>query len=575
MKIISDILMLIGSLGLFLFGMKMLSEALQKLAGNRMRTVLGNMVSTPFKRVLTGFFVTAVIQSSSAITMMVVSFVNTGLLSLTQSIGVIMGANVGTTVTAWIIAAVGFQSLISLYDLSIMLIAVGFPLLMLKRRRNKSWGEFIIGVALLFMGLAALKTMSGIIGNALPVQPFLTSYTGMGYISVLLFVAVGAIVTVVLQSSNAVMALIMVVCYYGWIPFDMAVAMVAGENIGRTISANRAATVANVQGQRAARSHFVLNIIGLVWVLALFYPAIRLLEWIEESLGCLSPFEAAATGVYESGVIGLAMFHTLFNLCNVCLLIGFTPRLVKAVKWMVKSNSTEETDSSLKYIQRGMMSTAELLQEQAKREIICYAKRATKQFKLLRELFREINPEKFDELFRKIELDEEKADRIEMEIATYLNKISEGELSEKSSRRLQAMYKAISEIESVSDSNYDIARIMLRKKNVGVWFDQDLRDRINALFDLLEKAYACMNDILNKSDDNHETIDRTYEYEKQINAMRTQLKEEHVQNLEENKYKYITGVIYLDLVIECEKLGDYIVNVSETALELNSERKKT
>ncbi|MDR1680712.1 MAG: Na/Pi cotransporter family protein [Prevotellaceae bacterium] len=570
MEIVYDSLLLIGAFGLFLFGMKMLSEALQKLAGNRMRTVLGNMVATPFKRVLTGFFVTAVIQSSSAITMMVVSFVNTGLMTLTQSIGVIMGANVGATITAWIIAAVGFHPSISLYDLSVMLVAIGFPLLMLKRRRNKSWGELIIGIALLCMGLAAMKAIAGAIETALPVLSFLADYTGMGYLSILLFAAVGALLTVMLQSSNVVMALSMVVCYYGWIPFDMAVAMIAGEHIGRTISANRAAKVANVQARRAARSHFILNFIGLAWVLALFYPAIRLLVWISVSLGCPSPFEAGTGGVFGSSVIGLAMFHTLFNVCNVCLLIGFTPLLVKAATWMVKNGSADDTGSSLKYIQRGMVSTAELLQEQAKREITCYAKHATKQFNRLRELFREINPDKFDELFRKIEHDEEKADRTEMEIAAYLNKISEGELSEKSSRRLQAMYKAISEIESVSDSNYDLARIMLRKKNLGVWFDQDLRDRINALFDLLEKAYAAMTDILNKNHDDHQAIiDRIYEYETQINAMRSQLKEEHVHNLEENKYKYITGVIYLDLVIECEKLGDYIVNVSETAMELN------
>jgi phosphate:Na+ symporter len=567
MEKVCDIFMLIGSLGLFLFGMKMMSESLQKIAGDKMRTILHAMDSAPFKRVLTGFFVTAVLQSSSAITVMVVSFVNAGVLTLTQSIGVIMGANVGTTVTAWFIAILGFKTGVSLHVLSILLIALGFPLLMLKLRRHKSWGEFIIGIALLLMGLGALQGIIDTTGDTLPVVEYLQTYSGFGIISVLLFVLAGALLTVALQSSMASMALTMVLCYYGWIPFDMAVATVIGGNIGSTIAANRAATIANVQARRAARVHFIVNIIGLCWILILFRPFTGLIVWIEESCGCVSPFQAQE-GLYTSAAVGIALFHSLFNVCNIALLGGFTPLLVKAVTRMVKPKATDATDSGLKYIQRGMMSTAELLQEQARKEIVCYAKRATKQFGLLRDLFKETNTEKFDELFRKIENGEEAADRTEIEIAAYLNKISEGELSESSSRRLQSMYKAINEIESISDSNYDLARIMMRKKNLGVWFDQELRNRINGMFDLLEKAYSCMNENLTRSEESMIDIGNAYEYENQINAMRTQLKEEHIHNLEENKYKYVAGVIYIDLITECEKLGDYLLNVSETLLEL-------
>jgi phosphate:Na+ symporter len=564
MRVIYDILLLTGSLGLFLFGMKTMSESFQKIAGDKMRTTLHDMASTPLKRVLTGFFVTAVLQSSSAVTVMVVSFVNAGLLTLTQSVGVIMGANVGTTVTAWIITFLGFTTGFPLYILAVLLIAVGFPLLMLQLRRHKSWGEFIIGIALWLIGFSLLKGELFAAGEE-PTQilAFIDHYTGFGFASVLLFVAAGALLSALFQSSSATIALTMVLCYHGSLPFDMAVAMVIGENIGSTVAANRAAVVANVQARRAARIHFLLNAIGLTWVLLLFYPFTGLIAWVEDFCHCLPPYVSA-----ESAIVGLALFHTLFNICNVCLQVGFTPLLVKAVTRMVKVKDTDENASRLKYIHHGMVSTDELLQEQAKKEIICYAKRATKQFGLLRDLFKETNTEKFDELFRKIEHDEEIADRIEIEIAAYLNKISEGELSEKSGRRLQAMYKAISEIESVSDANYDLARIMMRKKNLGVWFDQDLRDRINLLFDLLEKAYACMNENLTKSDDSIINIGSVYEYENQINAMRTQLKEEHIRNLEENKYKYVAGVIYIDLITECEQLGDYIVNVSETVLEL-------
>ncbi len=561
MNVVFDILMLAGSLGLFLFGMKMMSEALQKVAGEKMRSILGAMTSNPLKRVLTGVLVTAVIQSSSATTVMIVSFVNAGLLSLTQSIGVIMGANIGTTVTAWIISLLGFK--VDMATIAIPLIAFGFILLMFKSRKNKSWGELIIGFAILFMGLAALKESVPDISQNQQVMDFLQGYAHSGFGSILIFVLIGTVLTVVLQSSSATMALTLVLCSQG-LPFEIAVAMVMGENIGTTITANLAAAVANVPAKRAARAHFLFNIMGVVWVLILFHPFLKLIVWIMSLFGSPSPYESTL-----SVTVALSLFHTLFNILNTCLLIGFTPWIVKAVTWMVKSKKTDEEEGfRLKYIQQGVLSTAELSQTQAKMEIVWYARRATKQFGLVRELFKETNNEKFDDLFKKIEHDEEVSDRIELEIATYLNKISEGVLSEESSRRLQAMYKAITEIESVSDSNYNLARTMMRKKNLGVWFDQELRDRVNNMFDLLEKAYAGMNENLEKGYENIVDIGNSYECENQINNLRTQLKEEHIRNLEDSKYKYQAGVVYMDLIVECEKLGDYIVNVSEAILEL-------
>jgi phosphate:Na+ symporter len=560
MKVVFDILMLAGSLGLFLFGMKMMSEALQKVAGDKMRSILGAMTSNPLKRVLTGVLVTAVIQSSSATTVMIVSFVNAGLLTLTQSIGVIMGANIGTTVTAWIISLLGFK--MDMAIVAIPLIAIGFPLLMFKSSRNKSWGEFIIGFALLFIGLAALKNAVPDISQNQQVMEFLKDYAHSGFGSVLVFVLIGTLLTVVLQSSSATMALTLVMCSQG-LPFEIAVGMVMGENIGTTITANIAAAVANTQAKRAARAHFLFNVIGVLWVLILFHPFLKLTVWTMGLFGGSSPYSSV-----ESVTVGLALFHTGFNIINTCFLIGFTPWIVKAVTWMVKQKKTEDGGFRLKYIQRGMLSTAELSLTQAKMEIVWYAKRTTKQFDLVRDLFKEVNAEKFDALFKKIEHDEEISDRIELEIATYLNKIGEDDLSEESSRRLQAMYKAISEVESVSDSNYNLARVMMRKKNLGVWFDQELRDKVNEMFDLLDKAYTNMNENLEKGYDNIVDIGNAYECENAINEFRSLLKEEHIRNLEENKYKYIAGVIYMDLIIECEKLGDYIVNVSESVLEL-------
>jgi phosphate:Na+ symporter len=560
MDVVFQILKLFGSLGLFLYGMTLMSGALQKVAGEKMRSILAAMTSNSLKRVLTGLFITAIIQSSSATTVMVVSFVNAGLLSLVQSVGVIMGANIGTTVTAWIISLLGFKFDISV--LSIPLIGVGFTLMMFKSKKKKSVGELIIGFSLLFLGLTFLKNSVPDLRANPEVFEFLQGWTQYGFGSVLIFVLIGSLLTIIMQSSSATMALTLVMSSYGWIPFEMAAAMVLGENIGTTITANIAAAVANVSARRAALAHMVFNIFGVIWVLALFKPVLSIVSKITISVSGLDPFVSSEATLY-----GVSFLHTLFNVTNTLLLVGFTNQIVRLVSSVIKSKSTEEV-FRLKYIQGGVLSTAELSLSQAKEEITDFARLAKQEFAYAREAMRLCNSDKFDELYTKIEHYEQITDKVELEIANYLNNVSEGELSEESGRRLQAMYKIISEIESLGDSGYNIARILNRlrvhKKN----FSDDVCDKLDHMFILLERAFDHMIDNLDKGYTKLDGIANAIDSEEQINEYRNILKEEHLFNLENNKYGYQTGVYYMDIVAECEKAGDYMINVSEAIIEI-------
>lgn len=560
MEIVYQILKLLGSLGLFLYGMTLMSSALQKVAGEKMRSILAAMTSNSLKRVLTGLFITAIIQSSSATTVMVVSFVNAGLLSLVQSVGVIMGANIGTTVTAWIISLLGFKFDISV--LSIPLIGVGFTLMMFKSKKKKSVGELIIGFSLLFLGLTFLKNSVPDLRANPEIFEFLQGWTKYGFGSVLIFVMIGTLLTIIMQSSSATMALTLVMSSYGWIPFEMAAAMVLGENIGTTITANIAAAVANVSARRAALAHLVFNIFGVIWVLTLFKPVLGIVSKITIAASGLDPFVSSEATLY-----GISFLHTLFNITNTLLLVGFTKQIVKLVSYVIKSKDTEEV-FRLKYIQGGVLSTAELSLSQAKAEITDFAKLAKQEFAYAREALRLCNSDKFDELYNKIEHYEQITDKVELEIANYLNNVSEGELSEESGRRLQAMYKIISEIESLGDSGYNIARILNRlrvhKKN----FSDDVCDKLDHMFALLERAFDHMIDNLDKGYTKLDGISNAIDSEEQINEYRNILKEEHLFNLENNKYGYQTGVFYMDIVAECEKAGDYMINVSEAIIEI-------
>jgi len=557
-----DFLNLIGSLGLFLYGMKMMSESLQKVAGDKMRAILSSMTSNRFMGILTGFLVTAVIQSSSATTVMVVSFVNAGLLSLVQSIGVIMGANIGTTITAWLISLLGFK--FSIILIAVPLIGVGFPLLFSRKQNLKFWGEFLIGFSLLFIGLEFLKNSVPRVDQNPEMFAFLSNYTDMGLLSVFLFLGIGTLLTIVIQSSSATMALTLVMCNQGWISFEIAAAMVLGENIGTTITANIAAIIGNVSAKRAARAHFFFNVIGVIWMLLIFYPFTRTIANVLVDITGKSPY----TDTVEIP-FALSIFHSSFNLINTFLLVWFTPLLVKLVTWLTPSKKEEDEEFRLVHINAGLMTTAELSLVQAHKEVITFAKRTHRMFGFVRQLFNETNDKEFDNIYQRIEKYEGISDRVEVEIATYLNKVSTYELSDESSRKLQALFRIISEIESVADSNFSLARTLKRKREQKVWFNQEMRDNLNKMFDMLDEAYNIMKENLEISQRSVSiNLGPVYEVESKINEFRIFLKEDHIRSIEANKYKYQAGVIYSDLFNEAEKMGDYIINVSEAIAEI-------
>lgn len=560
MSIAYQILKIVGSLGLFLYGMTLLSESLQKVAGDKMRGILAAMTSNSFKRVFTGLFITAIIQSSSATTVMVVSFVNAGLLTLAQSVGVIMGANIGTTITAWIITLLGFKVDISV--ISIPLIGIGFIFMMLKSRKKKSTGELIIGFALLFLGLSFLKNSVPDLTTTPHVLEFIKEWTSFGFGSVLIFIFIGTLLTIVLQSSSATMALTLVMSSYGWIPFEMAAALVLGENIGTTITANIAAAVANVSARRAALAHSVFNLVGITWVLVFFNPILNLVAAITESLGAGNPFVDSSSTLY-----GVSLLHTLFNVTNTLLLVWFTPQIVKLVTYVIKPPKTEEV-FRLKFIQGGILNTSELSLTQAKQEIVSFARLSQRQFEYARQAIHDSEKSNFEALFTKLEEYEQITDRIELEIANYLNDVAEGEISEESGKRIQAMYTIISELESIGDSGYNVARILQRKNVYSSKFNPEMITKIDRMLDLLDNAFSHMITNLELGYTQIENINSAEDAENSINEYRNHLKEEHLLNLEHNIYNYQTGVFYMDLIAECEKVGDYIINVSEAIIDI-------
>ncbi len=555
-----DFLSLIGSLGLFLYGMKVMSEALQKAAGSKMRQILASMTSNRFKGVLTGLLITGAIQSSSATTVMIVSFVNAGLLSLSESIGVIMGANIGTTVTAWIISLLGFNMKISV--LSLPLIGIGFPLLFAKSSNKKYWGEFTIGFAFLFMGLEFLKGSVPDIKSHPEILGFLQHYTDLGFGSTIIFITLGTLLTMIIQSSSATMALTLVMCNNGWIPFDIAAAMVLGENIGTTITANLAAIVGNVSSRRAARAHFLFNFIGVIWIIAILPLFLKTITSIMVSTGVSSPFESTS-----SIPVALSLFHSSFNIINMLLLIGMVKMIERIVIWMVPAKEDDE-EFRLKYISFGLLTTSEMSILQAKSEINHYSRRIARMFGFLRSMFNATSNKDKEKYEEKIKKYEKISDSIEVEIATYLTKILENrDITPESSKRIRSMYKIIDEIESIADSSYNIMRTISRKNESKTVFTQDQRNNINKMFDLLEKAYEVMNENIELGY-KHMTLDKALATEDEINALRNYLKSEHLKNIEKKKYSYLSGTYYNDIYCECEKMGDHIINVSESIYEI-------
>ena len=540
-----------------------MSEALQKVAGDKLRNILAAMTSNSVSRILTGLFVTAVIQSSSATTVMVVSFVNAGLLSLVQSIGVIMGANIGTTFTAWLISLLGFKADIAI--LAIPLIGFGFAFMMCKAKKKKSIGELIIGFALLFLGLSFLKDSVPDLQSSPEVLAFLQQWTNYGYGSILMFVAIGTILTIVLQSSSATMALTLVMCNNGWIPFEMGAAMVLGENIGTTITANIAASVANVSARRAAMAHSVFNVFGVIWVLILFHPFLTVVSKIIMAMGLDNPLVSGASS--NSILYAISTVHTLFNICNTLILVWFTNQIAQLVTKIIKNKKDEEV-FRLQYIQGGMLSTAELSLNQAKEEIVHYADICRRQYVYAKSAINETDPEKFDALYKKLEHYEQVTDRIELEIAKFLDQVKEGVLSDESGRRIQAMYKIISELESIGDSGFNIARILQRRNIHNMKFDEQMIKKMNYMVDLLNQGFEAMIYNLKKGYTQINDIANAQDVENDINEYRNNLKEEHLLNLENKTYNYLTGVYYMDLVNECEHVGDFMINISEAIMEI-------
>ena len=565
---------------MFLYGMALMSDGLQKSAGDRLRAFMAKMTSNAFKRVLTGTVVTCLVQSSSATTIMVVSFVNAGLLTLGNAIGVIMGANIGTTLTAWI-TSLGFSVNIALFAVPMM--ALGYVMYSSKKAGLKNVGQFLMGFAVMYVGLIFMKDCANaILGEyQTGMMSFFGSINGFGFGSILLFLIAGAVLTIVLQASSATMAITMLLAASGLIDFKLAVAMVLGENIGTTITANIAAAVANTSAKRAARAHTIFNIIGVVWVLAIFGPIVKLICLIMESLGFFNPMEASAQlaaianngevvaaetiEMYKNSLLyGIAMLHTLFNVTNTLVLIWFTPLIEKAVCWLVKEPKGETEVFRLKYISGGPLSTAELSLKEAQLEVIHFAEICKNGFGYIKEAINANDPEAFDKLNDKLIKYEEITDRIEYEIATYLNDVSKNELSEESMNLTKAMYKIIGELESLGDSGEAIGRILKRKNAHNKVFDKSILDRLNKMMELVDKGYDVMIENL-KAEHLHD-ISNAQNCEYNINECRNHLREEHIVNIESNSYNYLTGVYYMDVLAELEKIGDFLINVSQAVV---------
>jgi len=567
--IIGKILTLIGSLGLFLFGMKLMSEALQKVAGSKMRHILAAMTNSRIKGVFTGMLVTTSIQSSSATTVMVVSFVNAGLLSLIAAVGVIMGANIGTTVTAWLISLLGFK--ISLSFLSLPLIGISFPFFFSKNSLRRSWGEFIIGFAILFIGLQFLKESVPNIQSDPESLHFLSSFTDLGFLSVLIFILIGTILTIIIQSSSATMALTLVMCYNGLIPFEMAAAMVLGENIGTTVTANFAAIVANVSAKRAARAHLIFNLFGVIWMVAVFHWFLRWIDYFLQQKHGISILNTHLTtkdfeSIHSVYPVALAIFHTSFNVINTLLLIGFAAFIAKVATKMVPDKGEDDEEYTLKYISSGLFSTSELSIIQARKEVFIFGTRIEKMFELLYSMMVEPKQKKYYKLLDKIKKYEEITDDLELEIASYLTNVSEGEISHESSKKIRAMLKIIDDLESIGDVIYAFSKTIDNTNQAKSRFTQEQKDRLNEMFDLLKQAFTEMNLNLEKgfSDVN---VERAYFLENQINEKRDQLRLLHVEDLKEKRYKHKIGAFYSEMVSQSERIGDYIINVSEAIIE--------
>lgn len=559
---IIDFLTLIGALGLFIFGMKVMSDSIQKVAGNRLREILEAMTSNRLFGVLTGLLITTMVQSSSATTVMVVSFVNAGLLSLVQSIGVIMGANVGTTVTGWLISYLGLGKF-SIAAMCLPIIAFGFPMMFSGREKVKLWGEVLLGFAILFLGLNFMKEAVGDLQNE-ELLSFIKdiNYIGQPYIKqffiIVLFVIIGTILTIVVQSSSAAMALTLVMCNEGWISFPLAAAIILGENIGTTITANLAALIGNVHAKRAARAHFVFNVFGVLWMLAVFPFFVKMIAGISTDLFGSDPF-VTATGIPSA----LALFHTTFNILNLLLLVGFTNFIAKVVIKMVPSRSEDDEVFSLDYIGSGMMETPELSILEARKEVVKFADIVRRAFKYVPLLVTEMDDKKLRYYTEQLEKYEDITDRMELEISSYLSKAAKGELSSSGGHEVRSMLNIANYLERVGDIYLEISRNLTMRKKKKAYFTQEMRDNVTMMAALVKRSLDLMVENLEAYEKDIDFIG-SENLEEQIDEVYKKLRKEYIKKVEAGKFQIRSGVYYSDLIAELERIGDHVLGVTES-----------
>ena len=570
-----QVLQLLGALGMFLYGMNLMSAGLQKAAGSKMRGFLTAMTSNPFKGVLTGLGITTVIQSSSATTVMTVGFVNAGLLTLSQAVGVIMGANIGTTVTAWLVSLLGFKADISIFAVPLM--AIGFILSLSKRDKRRHISELVIGFSLLFLGLSLMKSAVPDLRETPEVLEFIRDWTSYGFGSVLIFLVFGTVLTLVLQSSSATMALTLIMVNMGWIPFEMGAAMVLGENIGTTITANIAAAVGNANARRAAMVHTLFNLFGVCWALILFRPFLMLVGTTITWLGLPNPMDidySATIAMTEdesmATLYGVSMLHTLFNLFNTCILIWFVPVIVKMVVAIIKDKkgvNAEDESVKLKFIDAGPLSTAELAIGQARNEVIHFAEISRRGVDFIRQAINAPTPKEFEEMRQRLVKYEEISDRIEYEIAQFLNALPEDSISEETRTETKRMYKIIGELESLGDSGESVSRILARRNSHEKIFTDEQKAKLETMLKSVEKAYDIMIENLNAETITPLGLRLATDCEIEINDVRNSIREEEILKIEQDGVNYQSSVYYLDTVSEIERMGDFIINISQALVK--------
>ena len=565
MTLLLQIITLIGSVALLMYGMKVMSEGLQKMAGSKLSNVLGTMTTNRFSGVLTGAGITAAVQSSTATTVMTVSFVSAGILSLAQAISVIMGANIGTTFTAWIMVLGG-----SSFDMRLVVYAtIVLAVALIYTKKNANLGDFLIGLSLMLLGLTTLKINATEmkLDEIDAVRNFFDATSSWGYGSYFLYLLVGGILTFAVQSSAAIMAITMTLCSVGVLPIDMGISLVLGENIGTTITSNIVALSASVQARRAAMAHLVFNLFGVIWVLCVFRPFVGLVCALWNV-----PFEAGVRP--EDGIAPeklsaiLATFHTLFNVINTCILIGFIKYLEKLVILIIPSKPEQkDTDSQLRFISGGLMSTSELSILQAWKEVHVFAVRTQRMIGMIHDLYYETDAAQFTKIYSRVEKYEGICDRMEYEIAQYLNEVADGRLSDQSKHEVHKMLRIVSELESVGDSNYNLSRYIKHKHEHNVPYSEEQDKNVEMMMYLLSGAETKMVEALERVNISEDEFHEMTNMENEINNFRDELKMKNMQDITDKKYDYSVGVNYMDIILELEKMGDYIINVEEAVYE--------